>query len=276
MGQKYVEHFEKNPSWMTLEFILTKICIDKNDSYLYNLIHNLEVHRMIGQVTNMFGFAAKQGFLISKDVIEGIVITELMWATWHDYDINRFDENNELGNKSDNELTAIENSYLSFIFKIVPLRVRTQINLERPSKTTIKKPKKQKIIKNIVDDYYDKKFDQEYGVWKDEENDENGYKYKELLIGGIYDLELLYDEIQKRWNNTYGHDFEEMEANEKFEDILDGAGLNDNQIDVLTKIYKDKYTFKEIGEMKGGIKRQAINRIKKNALKKLCKKYKNI
>jgi predicted DNA binding protein len=276
MGKKCIESFEKNSLEMTLEFILKKICESKDESYLYNLIHDEHIHRMIGQITNMFGFAAKQGFLISKDVIEGIVITELMWATWHDYDINRFDKNNGLGYKTKNKLTAIENSYLTFVFRIVPLRVRTQINLERPARPIIKKLKKQKIVKSIIDDYFDKKYVLKYGTWKDEE-DENGYLYKEVLYGGIQDLEILSNDIQEsRWNNNYGHDFDEIEDNETFNEILNSVNLTDNQIDVLIKIYKDRYTLKEIGEMKGGVKKQTINQIKKNAIKKIRRKYKNI
>jgi hypothetical protein len=276
MGQKYIEPFDSNPSWMKLKFILEKICINRDEFYLYKLIHDEHVYRMIGQITNMFGFAAKQGFLISKDVIEGIVITELMWATWNDYDINRFDENNELGYKTKNKLTAIENSYLSFVFKIVPLRVRTQINLERPSRPVTKKSKKQKILKNIVDDYFEKRYVLEYGTWKDEE-DENGYLYKEVLYGGIQDLEILSDEIQEsRWNSNYGHDFDEMEKSYKFEDIYEGIGLTNNQIDVITKIYKDGYTQKEIGEMNGKVKQPSINETKRISLKKIRKKFENM
>lgn len=276
MGKKYEVPFESNPLEMKLEFILKKICNERDDSYLYNLIHDEHVHRMIGQITNMFGFAAKQGFLISKDVIEGIVVTEFMWATWHDFDINKFDENNEFDNRLNEKLTPFENYYLTFCYKIVPMRVRTQINLERPSRITIKKPKKQKSIKSVVDDYFDKKYVLEYGTWKDEE-DENGYLYKEVLYGGINDLIMLSDEIQKnRWNNNYGHDFDEIEENYRFEDIYDGAGLTDNQIDVITKIYKEGYTQKEVGEINGGIKQPSINETKKTSIKKIRKKFENM
>jgi len=273
MGKKYIEDFESNLPEITLEFILKKICESKDDSYLYNLIHDEHIHRMIGQITNMFGFAAKQGFLISKDVIEGIVITELMWATWHDYDINRVDEDNKFNKKLNKKLNSLENSYLTFIYKIVPLRVRTQINLERPSRPAIKKQKKQKQIKTIIDDYFDKKYVLENGSWKDEE-DENGYRYKEVLYGGIQDSKILSEEIQKyRWSSTYGKEFDEIENDYKFEDVYENADLTDKQINVINRLYKDEYTFKEVADMDNTIS-QSIYDIKIKALKKLRKKYK--
>jgi hypothetical protein len=272
MGKSYLQDFETNkPEW-TLEYILKKICIDRDESFLDTLIHDLKVYRMINQITNHYGFASKGGFLISKDVIKGIVTTELMWATWHDYDINRTDEDN-VQNEKFEKCTAIENSYLTFVWKIVSLRVKTQINLERPCRLTVKKPKKNKFQKSIVDDYYDKKFDQEYGVWKDEEN-ENDYRYKEIFMGGNYNSILLNNEIQNRWKSVYGHDFDEIKENETFDEILNDAGLTEKQIDVLTKIYKEGYTFKKIGEINGGVKKQSINHTKKNAIKKLRRKYK--
>lgn len=215
---------------------------------------------------------------MSKDVIKGIVETELMWATWHDYDINRVDESE--GREQDENLSDIENSYLTFVWKIVPLRVKTQINLERPSRPIVIKPKKQKLVKSIVDNYYDKRLEKEHGIWNNDNYDDQGNKILkpgEVLKGGIQELERLSDEIQEsQWNSNYGKDFIEMEEDYKFDDILEDAGLTENQIDVLTKIYKDGYTFKEIGEMNGGIKKQSVNHAKKNAIKKLRKKYKNL
>jgi predicted DNA-binding protein YlxM (UPF0122 family) len=227
-------------------------------------------------ITNRYGFANKGGFLMSRDVIMGIVVTELMWATWNDFDINRVDETNE----QDENLTSIENSYLTFVWKIVSLRVRTQINLERPSSPVIKKPKKQKLVKSIVDDYYDRKFDKEYGEWNNDDYDDQGNKVLkpgEVLFGSWNELERLSDEIQEsRWNSNYGNDFKEIEENYKFDDIFEGVGLTENQIDVIVKIYKEQHTFNEIGQMNGGITKQSVNDTKKAALKKLKKKFENM
>ena len=99
----------------------------------------------------------------------------------------------------------------------------------------------------------------------------------EVLKGGIQELERLSDEIQEsQWNSNYGKDFIEMEEDYKFDDILEDTGLTENQIDVLTKIYKEQYTFDEIGQMNGGITKQSVNDTKNAALKKLRNKYKNM
>lgn len=237
MGKKYIEQFKLNT--MTLEQILYKIKIENNESYYYELVRDLDVYRIINKIASKYSFQAKS-CLMSWDIVRGIVETELMILTWKNYKFN-YDENN------------IKDGYLAFIYKYLPLRVKREISKERPGYKT---------PKQVVDEYFTEKDKKEDGDWI-----ENDYRYTEILSGGINDLEIISDELQmNNFNNVYKNEFNDMEDDWRFEDLINC--LNENQKDILKKIFKSKYTESEIAK-ENNISQQGIHKIKKKAIKNL-------
>jgi RNA polymerase sigma factor (sigma-70 family) len=233
MGKKFVDEFILNT--IPLEEILKKIKVEENESYYYELLKDLDVIRIINQITNRYSYG-QMGFLIGRDVIKGIVEEELMLLTWRDFKIWLCAQDN------------IKNGYLAFIYKYLGKKVSDVIKNERPGKTlkeTNEKIEKKDLIKE-------------------------DYQYIENLSGNINDLELISNPIQEnRWHNTYGSDFEKIADDNKFEELIEE--LTENQKDILRKTYKKKYTEREIAQ-DHNVSQVSIHRAKKKSFRRLRKK----
>jgi RNA polymerase sigma factor (sigma-70 family) len=234
MGMKYVGNFVFNT--ISLEQILYYIKTVGDDSYYYELINDLDVRRIVDQITNRYSFRSN-GFLISKDAIRGIVETELMLMTWKEFKLWKCAQDN------------IKNGYLAFIYKYLGKKVHKTLEKERPWKCSTKE--------DTIDEYKRMK-------------DNDAYRYCEL-IGGINNIELISDGVQESiFKNIYTQDFL-GENEDNFEDLI--KCLSENQKNILRKIYKENYTEKEIAK-ENNVSQQSINRAKKRAYKILKKNLK--
>lgn len=233
MGKKFINDFVFNT--ITLEEILYKLKIEKDYSYFYELLNDIDVIRIVNQITNRYSFGI-MGFLISKEVVKGIVEEELMLLTWKDFKIWLCAQDN------------IKNGYLAFIYKFLGKKVSNAIKKERPGK-------KSKEIAEVD-------FNEKDRIGSD-------YEYIEILSGGINDLEKISDDKQiNKLNNNYGLDFYRINENDKFEEIIEN--LTENQKNIIRKIYKEQNTEREVA-IDNKVSHQSIHNTKKRAIKALRK-----